>query len=134
MLHPSFPKPMKTTIVIITDSTHTDLKATTNGNVTTTINVHTNSPTSAKTTTTANANNNTVTIINNTTNTTINTTTSTITLQITLPELQVKVPFAPYARHTPIPVPYHWTQAIKQSLDKDVEMFDINKHTCLQAD
>lgn len=123
---------MKTTIVIITDSTHTDLKATTNGNVTTTINVHTNSPTSAKTT--ANANNNTVTIINNTTNTTINTTTSTIALQITLPELQVKVPFAPYARHTPIPVPYHWTQAIKQSLDKDVEMFDINKHTCLQAD
>ena len=30
MLHPSFPKPMNTTVVIITDSTHTDLKATTN--------------------------------------------------------------------------------------------------------
>ena len=24
----------------------------------------------------------------------------------------------PYARHTPIPVPYHWKKAIKQSLEK----------------
>ena len=28
----------------------------------------------------------------------------------------------PYARHTPIPVPFHWKSEVKASLDKDVEM------------
>ena len=40
--------------------------------------------------------------------------------------IHLKENATPYVRHTPVPIPFHWKHAIKESLDNDVERTIIN--------